>query len=264
MGEDHNDIKILKVLHIKCTLNAGGGCMIVYRLAQALKDKYRFDWMTYSLTGHDWAYKFNQIGSVIRYFPGPKGHKYWNNLCLYFKYIKHIRKNGYKIVHLHTEHPSAIRFIICAYFGGAKKRIMHSHNNSAIGVYNNWHTKLRKWLMDIFVTDYIACSKEAAEWLFSPRGARKAVIIKNGLNTELYQFSLSKRTEIRNELGLNDNQYVIGHIGRFVPQKNHIFLLETFQEVLRIDTNARLLLLGSGPMEKEIYEKIKAMGIEKK
>ncbi len=237
--------------------------MIVYRFAQELKNKYRFDWMTYSLTGNDWAYMFEQMGSVIQFFPGPKGLRHIiSDFCLYAKYIKFIRDNHYTVVHVHTEKPTAVRFVIVSYLAGAKKRILHSHSNSAIGVSNNLRTKLSKWLMRIFVTDYVACSQEAADWLFPPKGAENAVILKNGLDTGLYRFNLETRKTIRRKLGLEDNQYVIGHIGKFAPQKNHMFLLEAFRNVLSIDSGARLMLLGSGPMDAEIHERMKLLEID--
>ena len=60
-----------------------------------------------------------------------------------------------------------------------------------------------------------------------------------------------------------DNKFVIGNIGRFSIQKNHEFLLDIFNEVLKKNPNAVLLLIGDGPLENKIKEKTKNLGIEK-
>ena len=51
--------------------------------------------------------------------------------------------------------------------------------------------------------------------------------------------------------------FVLGHIGRFNQQKNHPYLIEIFEEVLRRQPLARLLLLGDGP-ERPAIEKLAA------
>ncbi len=252
-----------KVLHIKYTLNPGGGCMVVYRFALLLKDRYRFDWMTYCLKGNDWAYKFTDLGGTVKFYRGPGGRNFLRSFWLYLNYICYIRRNRYTIVHVHTENPINVRFLICAFLGGAKKRIMHSHNNGSQGVKNNLRFKMNKWLVGLFATDYIACSQEAAEWMFPEKAMRKAVILKNGLDTDTFRFDPKMREQIREKCGLEDRQFVIGHIGRFVGQKNHEFLLEAFAEVVKADPDARLMLLGSGGLEQKIRDKIAELDIER-
>lgn len=253
-----------RVLHIKHTLNPGGGCMIIYRFAQQLRDRYQFDWLTYCLTGNDWAYKFEKLGGTVQSYPDPGRLYHVENILLYCKYIHYIRSHHYSIVHLNTENPRNIRYLICAFLGGAKKRIMHSHNNGSIGVENNWKTRFNKWLIGVFATDYVACSQEAAEWLYPPNIVPKVIILKNGLDTKQFRFDEYKRNRIRTQYKLEDDQFVVGQIGRFVTQKNHMFILEAFSEVLIHDPKARLMLLGSGGLENRIRDKITELGIADK
>lgn len=252
-----------KVLHIKYSLNPGGGCMIIYRLAQQLQDRYRFDWMTYSIKENDWAYKFEELGGTTKFFTdaGPLYH--FGNIILYLRYIHYIKKNRYRIVHVNTDNPKNVRFLICAFLGGAQKRIMHSHSNGSLFVKNNLRTKFNKWLIGIFATDYVACSQEAADWMFNNKCARKTIILKNGLDIDSFRYDSQKRNTIRAKYGNVDGQFLIGHIGRFVPPKNHIFLLEVFKKVIQSDPTARLMLLGSGVLESKIISKIVELGIEK-
>ncbi|MBI4874084.1 MAG: glycosyltransferase family 4 protein [Acidobacteria bacterium] len=56
------------------------------------------------------------------------------------------------------------------------------------------------------------------------------------------------RSEFRASLGLDENARLVLHVGRFLPQKNHAGLLRIFAEIRRFVPDARLLLVGDGPL----------------
>ena len=58
-----------------------------------------------------------------------------------------------------------------------------------------------------------------------------------------------------------DDDFVIGHVGRFYPQKNHEFLIDVFSAVLKQKSNAKLLLLGDGPLQEKIRQKVEMLRI---
>ena len=53
---------------------------------------------------------------------------------------------------------------------------------------------------------------------------------------------------------------MVGHVGRFTYQKNHTFLIDIFKELVELDSDYRLLLIGEGALEEQI--KIKAKHTE--
>ena len=107
-----------------------------------------------------------------------------------------------------------------------------------------------------------ACSDDAAEWMFPKSVVEKKgyTVISNGIEVEKFLYSEESAAEIRKELGLQD-KFVICHVGRIDVQKNHKFLLEVFDEVLKRKPNSKLLLVGTGPMEKQVKEQAKQLGI---
>ncbi len=82
-------------------------------------------------------------------------------------------------------------------------------------------------------------------------------VIRNGISIKDYT---KKNASLAKKLGLSQNDFVIGHIGRFSAEKNHEFILNVFQQLLYIKENAVLLLIGTGSDE----EKIKELGIKLK
>lgn len=88
-------------------------------------------------------------------------------------------------------------------------------------------------------------------------------VVRNGIDMVKFRSPMVPRDGVRAKLGIKKNAFVIGHIGRLEQQKNHRFLIEVFYELYRQNSDAFLLLVGSGSLEKEIRKQISSLGIEK-
>lgn len=86
-------------------------------------------------------------------------------------------------------------------------------------------------------------------------------ILPNAIDPERFKFNEFARKEIRAKYGIKDDDFVIGHVGRFYPQKNHDFLIDVFAEVRKQKMNAKLLLLGEGPLQDKIRQKVESLGL---
>ena len=108
----------------------------------------------------------------------------------------------------------------------------------------------------------IAPSDLAAEYTFGPKAVRCGEVryLRNALDLDAYAFSAERRVAARAELGIEGDALVVGHVGRFAPQKNHSFLIEVFAELLKGRPDARLVLVGKGELEGEVRAKAEALG----
>lgn len=145
---------------------------------------------------------------------------------------------------------------------GIKCRIMHAH------VTQNGETTMQKVIRFPFqklamryVNGFLACSELAGKFMFPKE---KFTIINNGIDLERFKYDEHCSESIRKELGIGPNTKVIGHVGRFVKQKNHDYLLEVFKEIVKKRDNVKLLLLGDGPLLQGVRRKAKELGIESK
>ena len=175
------------------------------------------------------------------------------------KEIKAIFKNDYDVVHLHTSYWKSILVEKLAKEAGIPKVIIHAHNSSVLGEDHrkediDHHNQYVMQLDETIATDYWACSRLAAKWLYGDRiPAEKIVIQKNAIDVDRFQFQSEIAQDIRKELGWED-KYIIGHIGRFCYQKNHDFLIRVFAKLHKQNPDTRLLLVGIGPERKKIEE----------
>ena len=141
-----------------------------------------------------------------------------------------------------------------AYLGGCKKRIAHSHNTRCDQVKLD---KLLRPIFNILYTDAIACGEDAGKWLF---GNKKFTVLKNGRDIEQFSYNPIIREEIRAEYNIN-NATAIGHVGGFVLQKNHKFVLGIFKEILKLEPNVKFFLIGDGALRTSIEKRAEEYGI---
>lgn len=164
---------------------------------------------------------------------------------------------------IHT-HMNLMNFcaLLAGKIKGVKVRISHSHiaehpNNIVKKVIY----KVCKILCKISATNYLACGKDAGEFLYGHKliESRKVEIISNAIDLLKFSPNDELRIKIRSKYKLDD-KFVIGHVGRFTEQKNHTRLLSIFSEVIKKKPNSVLLLIGSGELEdrvKKFAEKLK-------
>src|SRR5690606_30100336 len=102
-------------------------------------------------------------------------------------------------------------------------------------------------------------SNLAGQWLYGKTN-NDFTIIKNAVQAEKFQYNQNVRERVRKEFSI-ESKLVLGHIGRFSSQKNHLFLLEVFKAVYEQNPNTVLLLVGEGKLRERIEKKINELGL---
>lgn len=183
----------------------------------------------------------------------------------YHKSLKKILKDGnYKIVHSHINTLSVFS-LFAAKCAGVPVRIAHSHSttNKKEKKKNLMKQVLRPF-SKLFATDYMCCSELAGRWLFGNKEYDKGnvYLLNNAIDLDKFKYDENIRNIKRKELNIKDDTIVIGHVGRFVEQKNHRFLIDIFNEVYKKNNNSILLLAGQGPLMDEMKEKVSNLGLD--
>lgn len=197
-------------------------------------------------------------GKVILIPPYQKIFKYHHELK------KVLKEGNYRIVHSHINTLSV--FSLCAAkSAGVPVRIAHSHSTTnKKEKRKNLVKQLLRPFSKLFATNYMCCSELAGRWLFGNREYDKGnvYLLNNAIDLEKFKYDEKTRKEKRKELNISDDTIVIGHIGRFVEQKNHIFLIDIFNEINKKEKNSILLLAGQGPLVDEIKKKVNSLGLD--
>jgi len=178
--------------------------------------------------------------------------------------IKVFKENNYKIVHSHINTLSIFP-LMAAKRAGVPIRISHSHSTSNKA---EWKKNLLKEVLKpfakVFATDYFCCSEVAGRYLFGDTSYDngEVFLLNNAIDLDKFKYDEDIRNDMRKVLRISSDTIVIGHIGRFVKQKNHEFLIDIFNEIHKKNNNTLLVLAGQGPLMDEIKEKVKRLGLD--
>ena len=195
-----------------------------------------------------------------------------SNPVVYARNFKQImRQYGpYDVVHSHVQHFSGYALYL-AYRAKVPLRIVHSHldtsgiSQQAHGLRRLYFSTMQRWISN-YATAGLAVSREAGSALFGARWFedRRYEVLYCAIDLEPFSNQEVNARAVRAELGIPENAFVIGHVGRFHEQKNHKFLIEIASEIARREPEMRLLLVGDGPLYSEVQQEVYKKGLRDK
>lgn len=256
--------KTVKVIHM-APLGSGGISKLTVTINELIADNIQFDYLVFRNKKEFLEDKAISLGGKKQVIDVEDIKNDFQKFFIKMRAMVNLfKREKYDVVHVDASTPYDVMVAIAAKIAGVPTIIMHSHNDSfqskkplrdvLIPVY--------KLLMKAVVTDYFTISEESAKFMF-PKSVYKSgnyTLVKNGIDVEQYAYNKEDRNKIREELGIQD-KVVVGHVGRFVYQKNHDFILEAFAEFHKRCMNSVLLLVGEGELLQSIQDKAKNMGI---
>ena len=261
----------MRILHLYADPSlTHGAAVFEYRIAQQLKDDgIYFDYLFSKKMQPEDAARYAQNGSrVFDLGVDEKLNLIVHEIKANIAYYKFFKSHDYKIVYADTENALRALHLLMARLAGVPVRVLHSHNTQLQTRSRVSHliARVLRHFFRFSATHYFACSDLAAEWLFPPSVCKKKnyKILQNGVDLKQFLFNPEIRSELRAKLSISENQLLLGHVGRFMPQKNHSFLLEIFASVAEKKPDTRLMLIGSGVHQADAEKKAAELGITDK
>lgn len=245
--------KPIRVLHVVTHMNRGGlETMIMNYYRNIDRSKVQFDFLVHRKKKAAYDDEITALGGKIYRLPtlNPFSLSYRTILSNFFD------KYNYQIIHVHQDCMSSV-ILKEAKRHGVPVRIAHSHSSSQD---KNMKYYIKLWykrFIPKYATDLFACGDEAGNWMFNGANFK---VVNNAIDAKAYSFNESVRNEMRERLGITDDEIVIGHVGRFSPTKNHTFLVDVFNELCK-EKKAKLLLVGDGELRKNMEAKVNELGI---
>lgn len=180
-----------------------------------------------------------------------------NKIKLLTNTIK-LMKKDYDVGYFNLNSPKEVfKYPLLSKLLGINHVVIHSHNSSEDkgNIIDKFFNSLGKYLIDLIADKKLTCSEKAAIWMFSNKTIvnQDYIQINNGVDIEKFHYDEEKRDLFRERLNLQ-NKFVVGHIGRFSKQKNHIFIINIFEEILKIKPNSCLVLVGVGELLNDVKE----------
>ena len=252
-----------RVLHVVSALEVGGAEIMIMDIYRRINhEELQFDFVSHGLKEGEFEEEIRRLGGRVFRInslgrAGP---------AAYIKKMVAIMSSGrYDAVHIHTDFQGGV-VALAACLAKVKIRICHSHSSSwnrsgrgmqALGLH------VLKGMIRLFANQYCACSKEAGHFLFSGNSP-SLKILHNTINVKSYQFLNEVDRELeRKKYGIQRDEVVIGHVGRFSESKNQSFLLKIIQKLQQNGVKVRAILIGDGPLKKKVEREASKLNVDK-
>ncbi len=182
---------------------------------------------------------------------------YQNILMNMYQMRKICKNNGYKIIHAYNGTMNIFSMFV-GWQCGIPIRINESISMGHKLDKKNILKSILKPFTKIFSTHFVSNGEVCGRWQFGDKlfSEGKVEVFKTVINTEINKYDCQLRQRTRKKLEIEDN-VVIGHIGRLTEQKNTLFVIDIFNEILKREPKAKLLIIGDGNLREAMFARIK-------
>lgn len=246
-----------KVLEVIYGFGYGGiRAFIMNYLKYLDKEKFKVDIYAFGAESSPFTNQVEQMGARIYFEPENNVRNIPRFIC---QLKKHMRDNGpYDVVHAHNNLISAW-VLLAAKLAGVPIRLAHSHSTNHFGESweQNIYSYLRRLMIDGLATKKLACGQLAGEAMYGKNA--KFEVVANGISLGRFMYRDEKRIEeMKRDLNIPNGVRVYANVTRMDTAKNHIFAVEVFREIHKIDTNAIFLYGGVTPQVSSTIDMVKA------
>ncbi|MFI0429073.1 glycosyltransferase [Mariniflexile sp. HMF6888] len=245
-----------RILQVVGTMDRAGAETMVMNLYRAIdRTQYQFDFVYFTERSCSYDDEILSLGGKV-YRISEKDSK--NPIARTYQLYKIIKKNKpFHAVHCHQLLANSFH-LTAGYIGGIKRRLVHAHSTqdfNSKSVIRSLYQKISKLVISILATDFIACGKEAGDFLF-PNKYKDIIFIPNAIDVHkfLKAGDLKKNIEYFNNNKINNETLILCQIGRFMPVKNHIFSVNFALFLKEKGLDFHMLFVGGGYLEDEIKE----------
>jgi len=245
--------KKIKVLHLISSLKLGGAESWIVQMAAELKKK-GCDQVVYYFHSGPNVQKISQMGIVVSMISG------WflrYDFVFWWRLFWYIRKESPDIIHSSLWMANFAGRVIARILDIPIICTIHGKVNQD-GALRNRIDRGSFQFADTIVSVSDDVRKSLDQFKF-PTDEVLSLTIQNGINVK--QFSMERSDNIRKQLQIDSSNFIIGAVGRFVPVKNFGFLLDVFADFIQLHPLSKLLLIGSGPLENDLRNKVNVLGI---
>lgn len=248
----------IRILQVVTQMTRGGlETMLMNYDRHIDHSKVQFDFLEHRDTVTDYDREILELGGQIHRLPrlNPMSPAYLKALDRFFA-----EHPEYRIVHSHLDCMAGIP-LKAAKKNGVPVRIAHAHSSNQVKDAKYPLKLYYKRDIPTYATHLYACGAEAGRWMFN---GHPFSVLNNAIDSAAFQYNEKIRRQYRDELGISEHTLLVGHVGRFMQAKNHMFLLDIFHALLKRQPDSMLLLVGQGDLEQAVREKAEELKISDK
>lgn len=238
---------------------AGAETMIMNLYRNIDRNKFQFDFIYFTSKKCDYDDEIIRLGGRIHRVIA------FNTIQRTYKIYRFLKNNSqYKAIHCHMLLYSGF-IAFSASFVKNLFFITHSHNTQDISIKGkfsrNLYHLIAKRLIDVYSDCYIACGRDAANFLFPYQ--KDIIILPNAIDVEIYKnIALNNKNYLTNQFDIDENAIKIIQVGRLEKVKNHIFSIKLAKTLKEQHVLFKMIFVGQGRLEMILKQKVKELQLE--
>jgi glycosyltransferase involved in cell wall biosynthesis len=254
---------MIKVCHIITSLNLGGAEIMLYKLLSMINHQ-RYDSIVISLTTDGPVGKMIRLLGVRVLALGMRRGRL-NPLGIW-RLAERLRNLRPNIIQTWMYHSDLIGSASAALAGRIPIvwNVRHSNLDRRVNKWTTLGTARICAMISSRVPERIVCNSKAAFEIHAAIGycAKKICVIPNGFDTDTFCPNPQAKLDIRRQLRINDQSILIGLVGRFDSQKDHLTFVRAAGQLIKEGLNVHFVLCGEGitPHNQKLVKWIREVG----
>ncbi|PIC99892.1 glycosyltransferase [Sporosarcina sp. P29] len=250
---------MIRVLHVISSLDGGGVESMLFNYYSNLdRKKIQFDFVVH---GDDVGMLEERlhIYNTNIFHVTPKKVSVLKNMIEINRVIK---KNNYDVVHCHQNFSNAPTLLI-AKLNSVKVRISHAHGSKEeYELKVIMKNKIARLINNYFANYYFSCGIRAGKWLHGEKWLQNEenILMNNAIDVNKFRYNKEIRSQNREKYKLG-KKIVLLHVGRFSKEKNHLFLINIMELLVKKSDRYVLLFVGNGILEDTLKKCVQDKGL---
>ena len=185
----------------------------------------------------------------------------YSNIKAIFQVRRILKNNKYELIHCHTPMGAVVARLAAIGMNVKVLYTVHGYHFYKNGPWLGWflYYPIERALR--FRTDYlVTINQEDFEFAQTHRMSISKPYKINGVGfrPQFSMLNLDEKKILRQNMGFDDDEYIVLYTAQFIKRKNHEFIIECIPSLLKEIKKIKLVFVGNGELFMKIKEKVSA------
>lgn len=252
---------MVKVLHVMSGFGGGISSFILNKSIALSESNVTFDVLAYDECSTKFINAINQTGGQVYKMPNPKKES-WSEFYKIVNSVMSSQPND-TVVHCHMQGYRVLPIYMIAKKNNISRFIIHAHTDAEERISKNFESKLNRFINNHIADEKISCGIKATNHIFGSKNSQTVMHIPNSIHEEKF-LKKPDCTMLKEQIiGQNYAKYnVIGNVARFHKQKNHEFMIDVIERLVKKNVEFKWLFIGEGSKKDSVEKLVVDKGLE--
>ncbi|MCK5580808.1 MAG: glycosyltransferase [Candidatus Omnitrophica bacterium] len=169
---------------------------------------------------------------------------------------KYLKENNIEVLHTHNYKSNLVGMLAAKASRTVLVATVHGYTDMTKAV--SFYEKVDRFVINNFFDRVVGVARS----VFGKNLRPCQVVVPNGLDVDAFHKDPEARNQIRSKYAIQENDFLVGTVGRLSPEKNQKLLLQAIKDIAREKKNVRVMIVGSGSQEQLLKDFVRTEGLD--